>query len=100
MNMSNVCATDQKTLIGWLKRKGDAKIPNMSEQLTNRVVTDVRLKPEPALVQYLTNKGKAKLILLPTLVSLWHSLQITPMTKEVAQKRLSVYYLSLEEDGC
>ena len=60
MNMSNVCATDQKILIGWLRRKGDAKIPSDGRGLTNRVVTDARLKAEPTLVQYLTNKGKSE----------------------------------------
>ena len=60
MNISNVCATDQKILIGWLMRKGDAKIPSDGRGLTNRVVTAARLKAEPTLVQYLTNKGKSE----------------------------------------
>jgi len=58
MNISNACATDQKILIRWLRRKGDTKIPSDSSKLTNRVVIDARMKAEPTLVQYLANKGK------------------------------------------
>jgi len=58
--MSSVCATDQKILIGWLRQKGDAKIPGDSRELMNRVVTDASMKVELTLVQYLTNKGKSE----------------------------------------
>ena len=60
MNMTHVYATDEKLLIGWLRRKGDAKIPSDSRKLTNRLATDARVKAEPTLVQYLANKGKGE----------------------------------------
>ena len=60
MAMSNVCTTDQKVLVGWLKRKGNAKIPSDCRELTNNLVTDARTRVEPTLAQYLANKGKSK----------------------------------------
>lgn len=35
-------------------------IPSSSRELTNHVVTDVRMKAEPIMVQFLANKGKSK----------------------------------------
>ena len=55
--MSNVCATDQKILIGWLMRKGDTKTPS-DRELANCVVTDASMKVDPTLVQHIIKKRK------------------------------------------
>ena len=51
MTMSNVCVTDHNVLIGWLRRRGDPKVPKGDpeipsdyRELTNRLITDVRTK--------------------------------------------------------
>ena len=58
MNMSKVCATDQKILIGYLKEKGDDKMPVEKADVLARLNDDIKYKQEPTLLLYLQKKGK------------------------------------------
>ena len=58
MNMLKVCATDQKILIGYLKEKGDDKMPVEKADVLARLNDDIKYKQEPTLLLYLQKKGK------------------------------------------
>ena len=46
-----MCTTDyHNILIGWLKRKGDLKIPTDPDLTTNILVMDISLMSDPTIV--------------------------------------------------
>ena len=58
--MSKICTTDQKILIGYLKLKGDSKLPTTPAAIQNRLIEDIRKRMDPTLKDYLVNKGNSQ----------------------------------------
>lgn len=58
--MTRVCVTDQKFLISYLRRNGDAKVPDAAAEILVRLTRDVNQKTDPSIVDYLINKGNSE----------------------------------------